>query len=87
MTANANISDEMKGVVEGVETNTNPSDFKAEVERIAKEFKKKFLGKIPINTKLRESADLGLPLTYKEPDHEVSKIFSEIAKRITEDAL
>jgi len=57
------------------------------VERVAKEFKKKFLGKIPINTKLRESADLGLPLTYKEPDHEVSKIFSEIAKRITEDAL
>ena len=27
----------MKSVVEGVETNTNPSDFKAEVERIAKE--------------------------------------------------
>jgi len=57
------------------------------VERIAKEFEKKFLGKIPINTKLRESADLGLPLTYKEPDHEVSKIFSEIAKKITEDVL
>ena len=57
------------------------------VERIAKEFKKKFLGKIPINTKLRESADLGLPLTYKEPDHEVSKIFLEIAKKITEDVL
>ena len=37
VTANANISDKMKGVVEGVETNTNPSDFKAEVERIAKE--------------------------------------------------
>ena len=37
VTANANISEEMKGVVEGIETNTNPSDFKAEVERIAKE--------------------------------------------------
>jgi len=57
------------------------------VERIAKEFEKKFLGKIPINTELRESADLGLPLTYKKPDHEVSKIFSEIAKKITEDVL
>ena len=57
------------------------------VERIAKEFEKKFLGKVPINTNLRESADLGLPLTYKEPDHEVSKIFSEIAKKITEDVL
>ena len=57
------------------------------VERIAKEFNKKFLGKIPINTQLRESADLGLPLTFKEPDHEISKIFSEIAKKITQDVL
>ena len=57
------------------------------VERVAKEFNKKFLGKIPINTKLRESADLGLPLTFKEPDHEISKIFSEIAKKITQDVL
>ncbi len=57
------------------------------VERTAKEFNKKFLGKIPINTKLRESADLGLPLTFKDPDHEISKIFSEIAKKITEDFL
>ena len=57
------------------------------VERTAKEFNKKFLGKIPINTQLRESADLGLPLTFKEPDHEISKIFSEIAKKITQDVL
>jgi len=57
------------------------------VERTAKEFNKKFLGKIPINTQLRESADLGLPLTFKEPNHEISKIFSEIAKQITQDVL
>jgi len=57
------------------------------VERTAKEFNKKFLGKIPINTQLRESADLGLPLTFKEPEHEISKIFSEIAKKITQDVL
>ena len=57
------------------------------VERTAKEFNKKFLGKIPINTQLRESADLGLPLTFKKPDHEISKIFSEIAKKITQDVL
>ncbi len=57
------------------------------VERTAKEFNKKFLGKIPISTQLRESADLGLPLTFKEPDHEISKIFSEIAKKITQDVL
>ena len=57
------------------------------VERTAKEFNKKFLGKIPINTQLRESADLGLPLTFKEPDHEISKIFSKISKQITQDVL
>ena len=55
------------------------------VEKTAKEFNKKFLGKIPISTKLRESADLGLPLTYKEPDHEISKVFNEIADKIMQD--
>jgi len=54
------------------------------VEKTAKEFNKKFLGKIPINTDLRESADLGLPLTLKQPDHKISKIYSDIAKKITE---
>ena len=55
------------------------------VEKTAKDFNKKFLGKIPISTKLRESADLGLPLTYKEPDHEISKAFDEIADKIMQD--
>ncbi len=55
------------------------------VERTAKEFNKKFLGKIPINIKLRESADLGLPLTYKEPESEISKVFSQIVDKITQD--
>ena len=54
-------------------------------EKTAKDFNKKFLGKIPISTKLRESADLGLPLTYKEPDHEISKAFDEIADKIMQD--
>ena len=57
------------------------------VEKTAKEFNKKFLGKIPISKKLRESADLGLPLTYKEPDHEISKVFAEIANKIMKDVL
>ena len=57
------------------------------VEKTAKEFNKKFLGKIPISTKLRESADLGLPLTYKEPDNEISKIFLEIADEVMQDVV
>ena len=52
------------------------------VEKTAKEFNKKFLGNIPISTKLRESADLGLPLTYKEPENEISQIFGKIADEI-----
>ena len=55
------------------------------VEKTAKEFNKNFLGKIPISTKLRESADLGLPLTYKEPDDKISKIFLEIADKVMQD--
>ena len=57
------------------------------VEKTAKDFNKKFLGKIPISTKLRESADLGLPLTYKEPDNEISKIFLEIADEVMQDVV
>jgi ATP-binding protein involved in chromosome partitioning len=55
------------------------------VEKVAKDFNKKFLGKIPLDTDLRESADLGLPLTYKKSDHEISKIFSSIADKIIQD--
>ena len=55
------------------------------VEKTAKQFDKKFLGQAPISTSLRESADLGLPLTYKEPDHEISKIFSDIANKVMQD--
>ena len=52
------------------------------VEKTAKEFNKDFLGKIPLNQDLRNSADKGEPLTHSNPDHEVSKIFKEIAKKI-----
>ena len=55
------------------------------VEKTAKEFNKNFLGKIPLSTKLRESADLGLPLIYKEPDDKISKVFLEIADKVMQD--
>ena len=57
------------------------------VERTAKEFNKKFLGKIPISTKLRESADLGLPLTYKDPGDEISRVFFDIADKVMQDVV
>ena len=52
------------------------------VEKTAKEFNKNFLGKIPLNQDLRNSADKGNPLTHSDPDHEVSKIFKAIANKI-----
>ena len=52
------------------------------VEKVAKDYKKDFLGKIPINIDLRVAADAGKPLVEKNPDHKISKIFQEIAKKI-----
>tara|TARA_Y100000590_G_C15653452_1_gene989691 strand:+ start:560 stop:1387 length:828 start_codon:yes stop_codon:yes gene_type:complete len=52
------------------------------VEKVANNYKKKFLGKIPIDIDLRISADNGKPLFEKDPNHKISKIFSEIAKEI-----
>ena len=57
------------------------------VKKTAEQFDKKFLGQVPISTTLRESADLGLPLSYKEPDHEISKIFSDIANKVIQDVV
>ena len=52
------------------------------VQKVAQNFKKNFLGKIPINIDLRIAADNGKPLFEENPDHKISKIFSEIAKRV-----
>tara|TARA_B100001123_G_scaffold313056_1_gene350178 strand:+ start:242 stop:1069 length:828 start_codon:yes stop_codon:yes gene_type:complete len=52
------------------------------VEKVANDYKKDFLGKIPIDIDLRVAADSGKPLFEKNPDHKISKIFQEIAKKI-----
>ena len=52
------------------------------VEKTAKEFGKEFLGHIPLHNDLRKSADLGEPLTLKSPDHKISLLFKQIAKKI-----
>ena len=52
------------------------------VEKTAKEFNKKVLGNLPFSTDLRISADSGEPLSFKNPEHEISKEFKEIAKKI-----
>ena len=53
------------------------------VEKTAKEFGKELLGHIPLHNDLRKSADLGEPLTLKSPDHKISLLFTQIAKKIS----
>ena len=55
---------------------------KVELRKQLKNLIKNFLGKIPLNQDLRNSADNGDPLTRSDPNHEVSKIFEIIAKKI-----
>ena len=52
------------------------------VEKVATAYNKKFFGKIPINIDLRVAADAGKPLFEENPDHEISKIFVEIATKV-----
>ena len=52
------------------------------VKKTAKKFNKEFLGHLPINQDLRSSADKGDPLTRYDPEHEVSKLFLDIANKI-----
>ena len=52
------------------------------VEKTAKDYNKKFLGKIPIDIDLRIAADAGMPLVEKNPNHKISKIFIEMANKI-----
>tara|TARA_B100000780_G_scaffold184876_1_gene129787 strand:+ start:981 stop:1808 length:828 start_codon:yes stop_codon:yes gene_type:complete len=52
------------------------------VEKTANEYKKEFLGKIPIHQDLRDANDKGDPLTHSNPKHEVSLIFRDIAEKI-----
>tara|TARA_B100001123_G_C14998467_1_gene902522 strand:- start:12 stop:839 length:828 start_codon:yes stop_codon:yes gene_type:complete len=52
------------------------------VEKVASDYKKEFLGKIPIDIDLRVAADTGKPLFEKNRDHKISKIFRKIADKI-----
>ena len=52
------------------------------VERTSKEFKKNFLGEIPINPDVGKFGDLGKPIVESMPDHEISKIYSKFAAQI-----
>ena len=52
------------------------------VKKTADEFGKEFLGEIPINSKIGKSGDSGRPIVEDIPDHEISKIYLDFAKKI-----
>jgi len=52
------------------------------VKRTAEEFNKDFLGEIPINPDVGKQGDLGLPIVEKDPQHEISKIYLDLAKKL-----
>ncbi|REK47182.1 MAG: ATP-binding protein [Proteobacteria bacterium] len=52
------------------------------VKRTADEFKKEFLGEVPINPDVGKFGDKGKPIVEENPDHEISKIFLSFAEKI-----
>ena len=52
------------------------------VERTANEFKKEFLGKIPIHSDVGKFGDEGVPIVEKNPEHDISKIYINFANKI-----
>ena len=52
------------------------------VKRTSEEFKKEFLGEIPINPEVGKLGDLGTPIVESKPDHEISKIYLSLAEKI-----
>jgi len=52
------------------------------VQKTAQDFKKKFLGEIPINPDVGKFGDLGKPIVEENPDHEISKIYINFASEI-----
>jgi len=52
------------------------------VKRTAIEFEKEFLGEIPINPEVGKLGDHGTPIVESRPDHEISKIYLNLAEKI-----
>ncbi|OGI20693.1 MAG: hypothetical protein A3B68_09135 [Candidatus Melainabacteria bacterium RIFCSPHIGHO2_02_FULL_34_12] len=55
-------------------------------EKAAKNLNVPFLGRIPIELKVREGGDSGKPICAVNPEHEISKTFKEVAGKIAASA-
>ena len=52
------------------------------VKKTAEDFNKEFLGEIPVFPEVGEFGDQGKPIVEAKPEHEASKLYLELAKKI-----
>ena len=52
------------------------------VKKTAEEFQKEFLGEIPINPEVGKTGDEGKPSVEASPEHEISRIYLNLAEKI-----
>ena len=57
------------------------------VQKTAIEFKKEFLGEIPIDPEVGKSGDNGKPIVEENSNHKISKIYLNLASKIKENFL
>ena len=57
------------------------------VQKTAIEFKKEFLGEIPIDPEIGKSGDNGKPIVEENSNHKISKIYLNLASKIKENFL
>ena len=52
------------------------------VKKTAEEFKKDFLGEIPIDPEVGKQGDLGSPIVESKPEHKISEIYLKFAEKV-----
>jgi ATP-binding protein involved in chromosome partitioning len=52
-------------------------------QRMAEEYKVKFLGALPLDLRIREETDTGKPTVVAEPEGRIAQIYRDIARRVT----
>jgi ATP-binding protein involved in chromosome partitioning len=50
--------------------------------RMAQEYGVDYLGALPLNLSIREQADAGRPTVVSEPDGEIARLYSEVARKV-----
>ena len=53
-------------------------------ERVAQEYDTTLLGSLPLDRRIREETDSGLPIVTREPDGEIADSYKQIARKILE---